>query len=279
MRLGLYAEGQYCLKAKIDPAHANTTLRDPVLYRIRYTAHPHAKDKWCIYPLYDYTHPICDSIEGITHSLCTLEFEIRRELYYWPLEQLNLYRPMVWEYSRLNISNTVLSKRKLHYLIFNGYVKSWDDPRVLTINGMKRRGYTAEAINNFCDTIGVTRRGNENVIGMNVLENEVRKVLDNTAPRTMAVIDPILLVLENFKESEVKEVADFPKDPNGPKHKIVTDGELYVDRSDVREVDHPTFYGIAPGKRVGLKYSSIIQVKSVEKDATGKISKIVALID
>lgn len=171
MRLGMYAEGEYSLRAKINYAHANTTLRDPVIYRIRYTPHPHAKSKWCIYPLYDYTHPICDSLEGITHSLCTLEFEIRRELYYWVLEQLDLYRPYVWEYSRLNISNTVLSKRKLHYLIHNNYVNGWDDPRVLTLNGMKRRGYTADAINNFCDAIGVTRRGNENIINMGVLEN------------------------------------------------------------------------------------------------------------
>jgi len=169
MRLGLYAEGEYSLRAKIDYAHANPTLRDPVIYRIRYTAHPHSKNKWCIYPLYDYTHPICDSLEGITHSLCTLEFEIRRELYYWVLEQLDLYRPYVWEYSRLNISNTVLSKRKLHFLIHNNYVNGWDDPRILTINGMKRRGYTADAINSFCDVIGVTRRGNENIINMSVL--------------------------------------------------------------------------------------------------------------
>jgi glutaminyl-tRNA synthetase len=160
MRMGLFAEGEYSLRAKIDYKHANTTLRDPVIYRIRYAPHPHAKDKWCIYPLYDFTHPLCDSLEGISHSLCSLEFEIRRELYYWFLEKLNLYKPNVWEYSRLNITNTVLSKRTLHRLIFENLVDGWDDPRVLTINGMRRRGYPAEAINSFCDSIGVTRRGN-----------------------------------------------------------------------------------------------------------------------
>lgn len=158
-------------------------------------------------------------------------------------------------------------------------MNGWDDPRILTINGMKRRGYTAEAINNFCDVVGVTRRGNENVIGMNVLENEVRKVLDVSAPRTLAVIDPVQLIIQNFEKSEVKEVPDFPKDPNGAKHNILFDKVLYVDRSDVREVDSPTFYGIAPNKRVGLKYASVILIKSIEKDNTGKITKIIAVID
>lgn len=141
--MGLYAENELSLRAKIDYKHPNTTLRDPVIFRIRYAPHPHAGDKWCIYPLYDYTHPICDSLEGISHSLCSLEFEIRRELYYWFLEKLNMYRPSVWEYSRLNITNTVLSKRTLHALIFDKKVDGWDDPRVLTINGMRRRGYPA----------------------------------------------------------------------------------------------------------------------------------------
>jgi glutaminyl-tRNA synthetase len=171
MRLGLHEEGAYSLRAKIDYKNVNTTLRDPVIYRIKFHSHPHVGDKWCIYPLYDYTHPICDSLEGITHSLCSLEFEIRRELYYWVLERLNIYRPHVWEYSRLNITYTVLSKRKLHELIFTNRVAGWDDPRILTINGMRRRGYPAEAINNFCDVIGVTRRGNENYINFGVLEN------------------------------------------------------------------------------------------------------------
>lgn len=143
MRLGLHPEGAYSLRGKIDYKHSNTTMRDPVIYRIRYSWHPHVKDRWCIYPLYDYTHPICDSLEGISHSLCSLEFEIRRELYYWVLEKLNIYRPHVWEYSRLNITYTVLSKRKLHELVFGKMVSGWDDPRVLTINGMRRRGYPA----------------------------------------------------------------------------------------------------------------------------------------
>jgi len=148
------------------------------MYRIRYTPHPHAGNKWCIYPMYDYTHGICDSLEGITHSLCTLEFEIRRELYYWFLEALDLYRPFVWEYSRLNISNTVLSKRLLHRLIFEKYVSGWDDPRIMTLNGLRRRGYTSDAINEFCDIVSVTRSGNENFIGLHLLEHCIRTDLD-----------------------------------------------------------------------------------------------------
>lgn len=200
MRRGFYEEGKVCLRAKINPSHPNTTLRDPVMYRIKYTPHPHAGDKWCIYPLYDFTHPLCDSLEGITHSLCTLEFEIRRELYYWYLENLDLYKPTVWEYSRLNITHTMLSKRKLQKLVFEHHVNGWDDPRLLTLNGMRRRGYTAKGINDFCSAISVTRRGNENFIDFNVLEHWIREDLDRIAPRTMAVVDPVPLILENVDE-------------------------------------------------------------------------------
>ena len=192
MRRGFYEEGKICLRAKIDYKHPNTTMRDPVMYRIRYTPHPHAGDKWCIYPLYDFTHPLCDSLEGITHSLCTLEFEIRRDLYYWYLEALEIYRPYVWEYSRLNITYNVLSKRKLQKLVYGKTVSGWNDPRLLTLEGMRRRGYTAEAINDFCDLVSVTRRGNENFISFNVLEHCVRQDLDNRARRVLAVIDPVL---------------------------------------------------------------------------------------
>lgn len=169
MRAGKLKEGEACLRAKIDFAHPNTTMRDPVIYRIKFKPHPHCGDKWCIYPMYDFTHPLCDSIEGISHSLCTLEFEIRRELYYWPLHKLNLYRPLVWEYSRLNITHTLLSKRKIQYLVDNKLVEGWDDPRLLTLQGMIRRGYTADAIKAFCEEVSVTRRGNENIIGLELL--------------------------------------------------------------------------------------------------------------
>lgn len=174
MRLGLYKEGEYCLRAKIDYASKNTTLKDPIIYRIRYTSHPHSGDKWCIYPLYDFTHPICDSIEGITHSCCTLEFEIRRELYYWVLSELDLYRPYVWEYSRLNLTNSVLSKRKNQELIDKNFVSGWNDPRLHTIEGMKRRGYTPKGIRNFVDELGVNRTSNDAFIPMHKLEDKIR---------------------------------------------------------------------------------------------------------
>lgn len=215
MRMGLYKENEVCLRAKIDYANPNPTLRDPAIYRIRYTAHPHAGNKWCIYPLYDLTHCLCDSLEGISYSCCTLEFEIRRDLYYWFLKELDLYRPKVWEFSRLNVSNTVLSKRKLHKLVFENIVDSWDDPRILTLNGLRRRGYTADAINDFCDSISVTRRGNENIIGMHLLEHCIRKDLDLKAPRTMAVLEPVLVTIANVPEDyrEAIQVNLFPKDP------------------------------------------------------------------
>jgi glutaminyl-tRNA synthetase len=168
-------------------------MRDPVAYRIRYTPHPHAGDKWCIYPTYDYTHCIIDSLENITHSLCTLEFEIRRESYYWLLEALDLYRPFVWEYSRLNITYNVLSKRKLEKLVNEKIVSGWDDPRLFTLNGLRRRGYTPTMINEFCNEIGVSRKGNENVTSIKLLEFFARKELDREAPRTFGVLDPILL--------------------------------------------------------------------------------------
>lgn len=174
MKKGMYEEGAVCLKLKIDYKHENMNLRDPPIYRIRYTPHPHVGDKWCIYPLYDFTHCISDSIEGITHSLCTLEFEIRRDLYYWILNALNIYRPFVWEFSRLNVTNNVISKRKLHRLIHERICNGWDDPRLLTLNGLRRRGYTSKSINDFCDYVGVTRRGNENFVSYKLLEHCIK---------------------------------------------------------------------------------------------------------
>jgi glutaminyl-tRNA synthetase len=175
-------------------------MRDPVAYRIRYAPHPHVGDKWCIYPTYDYTHCINDSLEHITHSLCTLEFEIRRESYYWLLEALDLYKPYVWEYSRLNLTYTVLSKRKLERLVNEKVVDGWDDPRILTILGLRRRGYTATMINEFAHEIGVSRKGNENVTSIKLLEFFARRELDREAPRTFGVLDPVLLNIVNYDE-------------------------------------------------------------------------------
>lgn len=185
---------------KIDMTHENPNMRDPVAYRIRYVPHPHAGDKWCIYPTYDYTHCINDSLENITHSLCTLEFENRRESYYWLLEALDLYRPIVWEYSRLNLTYTVLSKRKLEILVRDKVVDGWEDPRMLTVLGLKRRGYTPSIINAFCDEIGVSRNGNDNFTQIKLLESFARKELDREAQRTFGVLDPVLLDIVNFAD-------------------------------------------------------------------------------
>jgi len=200
MKKGYFAEGECSLRMKMDMQHVNPCMRDTVCYRIRYVPHPHSGDAWCIYPTYDYTHCICDSLENITHSLCTLEFEIRRESYYWLLKALDLYCPFVWEYSRLNISNTVLSKRKIEKLIADKLVTGWDDPRLHTIQGLRRRGYTPSIINNFCEAIGVARKGNENITGYKKLEFYARQELDATAPRTFGVIDPVMLEIVNFEE-------------------------------------------------------------------------------
>ena len=199
---------------KIDMKHVNPCMRDPVAYRIRYTPHPHAGDKWCIYPTYDYTHCIIDSLENITHSLCTLEFEVRRESYYWLLEALDLYRPFVWEYSRLNITYNVLSKRKLEKLVNSKLVRGWDDPRLFTLNGLKRRGYTPTMINEFCNEIGVARKGNENITSIKLLEFFARKELDREASRTFGVIDPVLIHIVNFDQVKEKviEAPLFPTD-------------------------------------------------------------------
>mmetsp|Transcript_5230 Transcript_5230/g.3945 ORF Transcript_5230/g.3945 Transcript_5230/m.3945 type:complete len:220 (-) Transcript_5230:574-1233(-) len=212
MKEGRFEENHCCLRMKIDMGHENPCMRDPVAYRIRYVPHPHIGDKWCIYPTYDYTHCIVDSLENITHSLCSLEFEIRRESYYWLLEALDLYRPVVWEYSRLNISYNVMSKRKLERLVKEKVVSGWDDPRLLTLMGLKRRGYTPTMINEFAHEIGVARKGNENVTSIKLLEFFARRELDANASRTFGVLDPILVKLVNFEEVKEREI-DAPLFP------------------------------------------------------------------
>lgn len=186
--------------------HENPCMRDFVAYRIRYTDHPFAGNKWCIYPTYDYTHCICDSIENITHSLCTLEFEIRRESYYQLLKDLDIYKPYVWEYSRLNISNAVLSKRKIEALVDNGYVEGWNDPRLLTLEGLRRRGYTAQMINDFVGHLGVSRKGNENLTSLKILEKFARTTLDRDAPRTFGVVEPLLIEITNLESAKETKI-------------------------------------------------------------------------
>eukprot|EP01017_Pseudomicrothorax_dubius_P024732 TRINITY_DN2627_c0_g1_i4.p1 TRINITY_DN2627_c0_g1~~TRINITY_DN2627_c0_g1_i4.p1 ORF type:complete len:654 (+),score=156.67 TRINITY_DN2627_c0_g1_i4:927-2888(+) len=259
MRMGKHPEGKYCLRLKIDYKHANPTLRDPVAYRVKYTPHPHTGNKWVVYPTYDFTHCINDSLESITYSLCTLEFEIRRDLYYWILNALGLYKPFVWEYSRLNISHNLLSKRKLTKLVEKGIVKGWDDPRLLTIQGLARRGYTPEAINEFCDVISVTRRGNETVIGVNVLEQCVRKDLEGKAPRVMAVLQPLRLILVDVPEDFVVtyDIPRHPKNPSLGVRSIRLTKNVFIERDDFREEDHPEFYGLSVGKTFVLKHTKM----------------------
>jgi len=202
MRQGKFDEGECCLRVKMDMQHENPCMRDFVAYRIRFHSHPHSGDKWCIYPTYDFSHCIVDSLENITHSLCTLEFEIRRESYYQLLKDLDIYKPYVWEYSRLNISNTVMSKRKIEALVFGKYVDGWNDPRLLTLEGLRRRGYTASMINDFCAHLGVSRKGNENLTSIKLLEKFARTELDRTAPRTFGVCEPLLLEITNLEAAK-----------------------------------------------------------------------------
>lgn len=269
MTKGFYSEGMACLRMKIDMANANPCLRDPVAYRIKYSPHPHVGDKWCVYPTYDFEHCIVDSLENITHSLCTLEFEIRRDGYYWLLEALDLYRASVWEYSRLNISQMVMSKRKLQLMIEQKFVNGWDDPRLPTLNGLRRRGYTADAINEFADIVGVTRRGNENIISINVLEHCIRKELDEKAPRTMAVVDPLQLNIVNFKEPSSLEIPIYPKNPDKGKYLIHSSPRIFIEKTDFLETDNPNFFGLSLNKIVGLKYIGL-KIKCVKVNKEGE---------
>lgn len=276
MTKGFYAEGEACLRMKINMQHSNPCMRDPVAYRIKFVPHPHSGHDWCVYPTYDFEHCIVDSIENITHSLCSLEFEIRRDSYYWLLEALDLYRASVWEFGRLNISHTVMSKRKLQFLVKENLVSGWDDPRLPTLMGGRRRGYTAEAINEFVDLVGVARTGNENMISIKLLEHCVRKNLDEISPRTMAVLEPLELEIRGLEGVSELSVPDFPKNPEKGSHIIKLASPLFVERNDFKEHDSKDFYGLAPGKVVGLKYVPFkVRCAEVVKDAEGKVVKVI----
>jgi glutaminyl-tRNA synthetase len=249
-------------------------MRDPAAFRIKFKPHPHIGDKWCIYPTYDYTHCLVDSLENITHSLCTLEFEIRRDSYYWVLEALDMYRPYVWEYSRLNITNTVLSKRKLEKLVTLGLVRGWDDPRLHTLNGLRRRGYTPTAINEFCERIGVTRAGNDKMLSIKLLEYFIRKESDETAPRDFMILDPIKLVITNFKKEETITAPLFPIDPSKGNRNYKLGKEVLIDRDDFREEVTKGFWGLAPGQHVILRYGPKIELKEIVRTASGDIDHV-----
>ncbi len=274
MRAGEFADGEKVLRAKIDMSSPNINFRDPVMYRILHATHHRTGDKWCIYPMYDWAHGLEDSIEGITHSLCTLEFEIHRPLYNWFLEQLPVHRPQQIEFSRLNLTYTVMSKRKLLKLVQEKHVNGWDDPRMPTICGFRRRGYTPTAIMDFLGRGGITKFNG--IIDIALLENSLREELNKTASRYMGVLNPLKVVLTNYPEGQIEwlEAVNNPEDPAAGTRKLPFGRELYIDRDDFREVPPPKYYRLAPGAEVRLRWGYFITCQEVVKDANGNIVEL-----
>jgi len=275
MKAGEFADGEYSLRAKIDMASPNINMRDPVLYRIRHQHHHQTGDKWCIYPMYDYTHCISDALEGITHSLCTLEFEDHRPLYDWVLDQLDLpAHPQQIEFARLNINYTVLSKRKLKQLVDENLVSGWNDPRMPTLEGMRRRGYSPASIRNFCESIGVTRTNS--MVDVAMLEHALREDLDQTSPRAMAVLRPLKIVIEDYPEDkqESLKLSRHPKDESMGVRQISFRRELYIDRNDFEEIPPPGFKRLIAGGEVRLRGAYVIKCEEVIKDADGNITEL-----
>lgn len=275
MKKGEFKEGARVLRAKIDMASPNMLMRDPIMYRIIYSSHHRTGDKWCIYPMYDFTHGQSDYLEGITHSICTLEFEIHRPLYNWFLDQLTTteYRPRQIEFARRNLNYTVMSKRRLLELVQKKYVNGWDDPRMPTICGLRRRGYTPESIRSFAEKVGVARR--EIVVDMALLEYCVREHLNKTAPRVMAVLDPVKIVLDNYPErTEMVEIENNPEDDKAGIREVPFSRELYIEREDFMEDAPKKFFRLTPGGEVRLKGAYIIKCESVEKDEQGNLKLI-----
>ena len=275
MRAGEFPDGSRTLRAKIDMASPNLNLRDPIMYRILHAEHHRTGNKWCIYPMYDYAHCVSDSVEGITHSICTLEFEDHRPLYDWFLDELELYHPQQIEFARLNLTYTVMSKRKLLQLVQQNYVRGWDDPRMPTLAGMRRRGYTPEAIRKFADVVGVAK--NNSVVDMELLEHVLRDDLNLRAKRRMAVLKPLKVVLDNYPADQVEEfeVPDFPQDPEcTTSRKIPFGRELYIEQEDFMEVPPPKYFRLAPGSEVRLMNAYYITCTEVVKDADGQIIEV-----
>jgi glutaminyl-tRNA synthetase len=275
MRAGEFEDGAHVLRARIDMASPNINMRDPVLYRVRRAHHHRTGDTWCIYPMYDFAHPPSDAIEHITHSLCTLEFENHRPLYDWLIAHLPVpARPRQIEFARLNLTYTVLSKRKLLELVQQGHVKGWDDPRMPTIGAMRRRGYTPEAIRTFCERIGVAKR--ENVVDVALLEHAVREDLNKTAPRVMGVLDPLRVVIENYPagQSEAFEIINNPEDPSAGSRRVPFGRELLIERDDFREDPPKKFFRLAPGREVRLRGAYFITCVGVVKDAAGQVTEL-----
>ena len=275
MRRGDFPNGARTLRAKIDMASPNLNLRDPVMYRILHAAHHRTGDRWCIYPTYDWAHGLEDSIEGVTHSLCTLEFENHRPLYDWFLDRLGIHHPRQIEFARLNLSHTVMSKRKLLALVRDGHVRGWDDPRMPTIAGLRRRGYTPESIREFCSRIGVAR--SDNTIELQQLESCLREDLNRRAPRVMGVLRPLRVVIQNYPDDQVEELdaINNPEDPATGSRKVPFSKVLYIEKDDFRENPPPKYWRLSPGREVRLRYAYFITCTGVDKDpATGEVVEI-----
>ena len=276
MRAGEFTDGSHVLRAKIDMASPNLLMRDPTLYRIRKVLHHRTGDQWCIYPMYDYAHCLSDSIEGITHSVCTLEFENNRPLYDWILDQLNTdCHPQQIEFARLNLTYTVLSKRKLIELVEQGFVSGWDDPRMPTISGFRRRGYTPESIRNFCERIGVAKR--DSIVDIALLEYCIREELNKQAPRVMSVLRPLRVIIDNYPEGQVEdlEAVNNPEDPEMGTRKVPFSRVLYIEREDFREDPPKKFFRLAPGREVRLRYAYFVKCVNLVKDErTGEVIEI-----
>ncbi|MCS6775037.1 MAG: glutamine--tRNA ligase/YqeY domain fusion protein [Chloroherpetonaceae bacterium] len=274
MRAGEFPDGARTLRAKIDMASPNMLLRDPVMYRIIHARHHRQGDKWCIYPTYDWAHGLEDSIEGITHSLCSQEYEIHRPLYDWFLDQLGIYHPRQIEFARLNLTYTVLSKRRFIELVNGGYVDGYDDPRLPTLAGLRRRGYTPEAIREFCRRIGIAKT--DSMVDIAVLEDCIREDLNRRAPRAMAVQNPLKIVLVNYPEGHIEEldVINNPEDPAAGTRKVPFARELYIEQDDFREEPPPKFYRLAPGREVRLRNAYFIRCEEVVKDAAGNVVEL-----
>ena len=275
MRDGEFADGTRVLRAKIDMASPNLHMRDPVLYRIRKTLHHRTGNKWCLYPMYDFTHCLSDSIEGITHSLCTLEFEVHRPLYDWVLDNVAIdSRPRQIEFARLSLTYTVLSKRKLLTLVEEGRVNGWDDPRMPTVSGLRRRGYTPASIRSFCKTIGITKFNSLTDVAL--LEHSIRQDLNDTTPRRMAVLRPLKVVITNFDEDKVEELeaANHPKDPEAGTRKVPFTREIYVERDDFMEEPPRKFFRLGPGREVRLRFAYFITCNEVIKNAAGEVTEL-----
>ncbi|KPJ52150.1 glutamate--tRNA ligase [candidate division TA06 bacterium DG_24] len=274
MRAGQFGDGQKVLRARIDMAHPNMNMRDPVMYRILKATHHRTGDGWCIYPMYDWAHGLEDSIEGITHSICTLEFEDHRPLYDWFLDELGVYHPKQIEFARLNLSYTVMSKRKLLELVEGGHVNGWDDPRMPTISGLRRRGYSPESIRNFCGRIGVAKA--DSTVALELLEHCVREDLNRTSPRLMGVLRPLKVVIDNYPEGEVEqlEAVNNPEDPGAGTRQVPFSKVLYIEREDFMEEPPKKFYRLAPGREVRLRYAYFVACTHVVKDKNGNVVEL-----